>query len=80
MRWCNKERERTARREAWKRSQLEWRPWFAWYPVTDENRTAWHWLEWVERRRENVQEEPGRSWGWVYLSRWWLYRALTVFQ
>lgn len=28
-----------------------WRPWFAWFPVReDEGMGRWVWLEWVERR------------------------------
>lgn len=44
----HKERQRAAE-EFW----LEWRPWFAWYPVRISGGEC-RWLEYVERRAKRV--------------------------
>jgi hypothetical protein len=45
----------------WRRPKVtQWRPWFAWYPVTVNDSTVW--LEWVERRgilRQLTREDSG---------------------
>jgi len=39
------------------RTDFQWRPWFAWFPVNvGYGKTAW--LQWVEKKRLGV--------GWVY--------------
>ena len=43
-----------------------WCKWFAWYPVSIEQRMEYVWLEWVERKRVYMYDFTRAEAFWVY--------------
>jgi membrane-anchored protein YejM (alkaline phosphatase superfamily) len=33
---------------------INWHPWFAWFPVRSDDGGSIYWLEWIERRADEI--------------------------